>query len=217
MRITITKTVTAIVLLIAVFFTAGCTAEIVSEKTPSNYGQLYPLLAKPVAEACQALALEEEAVTAAMNKREPYGIGTVNYAGMDWKVELLLEGKIPAVYGFQYTRHYDSGNIQKAAEDAVALVKNMEKHYGQPGDYGELAQYTVQQLQEMTANHTTEVARWELADQINSDMQAYFQNYIADAEGEHIPENLIYVMDLTYMGNSVNGVYLKLEYKLHIY
>lgn len=107
-------------------------------KVPHNYSQLYALLCKPVGEVCRVLELDEEAVASAVNKRETYTIGTVEYAGFDWDVELLLDGKTPAVYGFQYIRHYDGNNIEQAAKDAVSLVKQMEKHYGAPSEYGTL-------------------------------------------------------------------------------
>ena len=93
----------------------------------------------------------------------------------------------------------------------------MKKPHGDPGEYGTLGEKTPQQLQEKAAVMAHETARWELADQVNGDMQAYFQNLYADEERENLPENMIYVRDLVYAGNTEMGIYLMLEYKLQFF
>lgn len=211
-----TKKILALLIIAALLISTGCSST-TGGKTPSNYSQLYALIGKPVTEVCQTLELDEAAVTSAAKQRESYKIGTIQYAGIDWEVELLLEGKTPALYGFRYTKHYYSGEIGKAAEDTVSLVEKMKKQHGDPGEYGTLGEKTPQQLQEKAAVMAHETARWELADQVNGDMQAYFQNLYADEERENLPENMIYVRDLVYAGNTEMGIYLMLEYKLQFF
>lgn len=211
-----TKKILALLIIAALLISTGCSST-TSGKTPSNYSQLYALIGKPVTEVCQTLELDDAAVASAINKKEAYTVGTVEFAGFDWNSELLLEGKTSAMYGFQYIRHYDGNNIEQAAKDAVSLVKQMEKHYGAPGEYGTLGTQTAQQLQAKTEQLAYETARWELTDQLTGDMQTYFENYYAGEEGEHVPQNMHYVMDVTFAGNAESGIRLQLEYKLHFF
>ena len=206
----------AMFLVAAMLLCAGCSNS-TSGKAPSNYEQLHGLIGKPVAEVCKILELDDAAVASAINKKEAYTVGTVEFAGFDWNSELLLEGKTSAMYGFQSIRHYDGNNIEQAAKDAVSLVKQMEKHYGAPGEYGTLGTQTAQQLQAKTEQLAYETARWELTDQLTGDMQTYFENYYAGEEGEHVPQNMHYVMDVTFAGNAESGIRLQLEYKLHFF
>lgn len=216
MKQSFSKTAICFTIVAALLLASGCSNPS-NEKVPHNYSQLYALICKPVAEVCRVLEMDEEAVASAVNKRETYTIGTVEYAGFDWNVELLLEGKKSAMYGFQYTRHYDSNNIEQAAKDAVFMVEKMVKHNGIPGEYGTLGTQTAQQLQAKTEKLAYETARWELTDQLNEDMQTYFQNYYAGEEGENVQQNVAYVMDVTFAGNTESGVRLQLEYKLQFF
>lgn len=216
------RKILAILIITSLLVCSGCSGT-TGGKMPSNYEQLYPLIGKPITEACKALGLDEAEVLEANRNKQDYRLpGTVEYAGITWNVVLSFDWGHEVVLAFRYVKQYDNDTGGKQfMQDAMKLGAHLKKHYGESANLGgdSLVNLSKEELQEKITERQKEAGSyyqtetWYQNDQITDAMRAFHEEYLKSYPGERVPEYPLYVMNLSYGASSDGTAALYLEYR----